>query len=71
MALSVVVLPAPFGTEQTEDLAATDLEAHPVDGDLRPVGDRELVDLEERGAIVGRRGGHRPDGIERGGCCRR
>ena len=32
MISSVVVLPAPFGTEDAEELALLDLERHPVDG---------------------------------------
>ena len=62
-------LAGPVRAEQTEDLASADLEAHPVNGHLRPVGDREVADLEERGAVRGRRRGHRPDGVDRRARC--
>ncbi len=45
----VVVLPAPFGPEETEDLAALDAETHVVDGRERAVAFGEVLNLNHDG----------------------
>ena len=44
----VVVLPAPFGPDQPEDLAVADLERHVVDGDGLLVGLADASDADDR-----------------------
>ena len=49
---TVVVLPAPFGPEETEDLAAPDLERDVVEGDAGRRTLREVLDRHRRLALA-------------------
>ena len=57
---TVVVLPAPFGPEQPEDLARRDLEVDAVDGLDVAVALGQAADADDRLGPDG--GGHAPDG---------